>query len=143
MVKPLYNKALYTLECLMEQLMVPHVFDKIALKSVSVENTLRFLIRCKMMFNARALMLEILARVFEREDVLDRMKTIVMNIREENEMNDPELRERLDMYAGQLTQLTAEVIRFVIRFLNEFIISQQSSRLWFISWFTIDFSSLS
>lgn len=35
MVKPLYNKALYTLECLMEQLMVPHVFDRIALRSVS------------------------------------------------------------------------------------------------------------
>ena len=35
MVKPLYNKALYTLESLMEQLMVPHVFDRIALRSVS------------------------------------------------------------------------------------------------------------
>ena len=85
-----------------------------------MENTLRFLIRCKMMFNARNTMLEILRRVFEREDVLDRMKTIVMNIREEGEMSDPDLKERLENYAGRLTQLTTEVIRYVIMFLNEY-----------------------
>lgn len=62
MIKPLYNKAIYTLELLMEQLLIPQIFDKVALKynTADTENTLRILLRCKMMFQARALMLGIL-----------------------------------------------------------------------------------
>lgn len=104
MIKPFYNKSLFTLETLMEEMKIPHIFDKVAINysTVTVENTLKLLVRCKMMFAARSLCIEILVRVLEREDVLERMKAIVLNIQEENEMSDPQMRENIQNLSGRL-----------------------------------------
>lgn len=51
MLKPLFNKSLATLEKLMDEMMLGFLFDRISLKivDISVEQTLKVLIRCKMM----------------------------------------------------------------------------------------------
>jgi DNA-directed RNA polymerase subunit F len=55
LLKPLFNKALNTLEKVMEEMMLGNMFDKICVKiiDISPENTLKILIRCKMMLQSR------------------------------------------------------------------------------------------
>ena len=90
----------------MEEMKIPHIYDRVALNynhvslsltpsQTTVENTLKLLVRCKMMFSARHNCLEILYRIFEREEVLEKMKGIVLNITEESEMSDPQTRENI------------------------------------------------
>lgn len=54
-LRPLFNKALNTLEKIMDELMLGHLFDKISVRilDISPENTLKILIRCKMMLGCR------------------------------------------------------------------------------------------
>ena len=51
MLKPLFNKALNTLEKIMDELMLGFLFDRISVKIVDIspENTMKILLRCKMM----------------------------------------------------------------------------------------------
>lgn len=49
-LKPAFTKALNTLERIMEEVMLGHIFDRISSKiiDITLENTMRILIRCKM-----------------------------------------------------------------------------------------------
>ena len=69
LLKPLFNKSLLTLEKIMEELMLGHVFDRIQIKLVEIspENTMKILIRCKMMFYCRNEMINILNIIHNRE----------------------------------------------------------------------------
>ena len=62
LLKPFFNKSLLTLEKVMEELMLGHAFDRIQVKLVEIspENTMKILIRCKMMFYCRNEMINIL-----------------------------------------------------------------------------------
>ena len=50
-LKPLFNKSLNTLEKIMDELMLGPLFDKISVRILDItpENTLKIMIRCKMM----------------------------------------------------------------------------------------------
>ncbi len=61
-LRPLFNKALNTLEKIMDELMLGHLFDKISVRilDISPENTLKIMIRCKMMLGCRKQVINIL-----------------------------------------------------------------------------------
>jgi hypothetical protein len=51
MLKPLFNKSLTTLELIMEEMSLGYLFDRISVRIVEItpENTLKLLLRSKMM----------------------------------------------------------------------------------------------
>ena len=51
MLRPIFNKSLTTLEKIMDEMMLGFVFDRISsrITDISIENTLKILIRCKSM----------------------------------------------------------------------------------------------
>ncbi len=54
MLKPLFSKSLNSLEKIMDEIMLGFLFDRISVKilEISLENTLKVLLRCKsMLFN--------------------------------------------------------------------------------------------
>ena len=69
MLKPLFNKTLNTLELLMEEVSLGSHFDKLASRifEISPENTLKLLLRCKMMFLTRTALIDILTLITHRE----------------------------------------------------------------------------
>ena len=54
-LKPIFNKSLNTLERVMDEMMLGTLFDKISVRilDISADNTLKILIRCKMMLACR------------------------------------------------------------------------------------------
>ena len=80
LLKPLFNKSLMTLERIMEELMLGHVFDRIQTKLVEIspENTMKILIRCKMMFYCRNEMISILKIIENREERLKELNYYVI-----------------------------------------------------------------
>jgi hypothetical protein len=61
-LKPVFNKSLSTLEKIMDELMIGYLFDRISLKIVEIspENAMKILLRCKMMLQYRAQIINIL-----------------------------------------------------------------------------------
>jgi hypothetical protein len=55
-LKPLFNKSLATLEKIMEEIMLGFFFDRISVKilEISLDNTLKILLRCKSMLFIRS-----------------------------------------------------------------------------------------
>jgi len=78
--KPLFNKALNTLEKLMEEIMLGHLFDKISVRimEISSENILKLLIRCKMMLGYRAQLYFILQIIEIRESKMKDLNYFVI-----------------------------------------------------------------
>jgi hypothetical protein len=54
-LKPFFNKSLTTLDKLMDEVGLGYLFDRISLKMVDIttENTMKLLIRCKLMLSCR------------------------------------------------------------------------------------------
>jgi hypothetical protein len=80
MLKPLFTKSLATLERLMEELMVGHLFDRISsmIKDISAESILKILIRCKQMMVYRAQIISLLQIIIIREDKLKELNYFVV-----------------------------------------------------------------
>ena len=56
LIKPPFNKGFATLDKLMNELQVPHLFDKVAqaIYDITPANTMKVLVRAKIMFQYRA-----------------------------------------------------------------------------------------
>lgn len=79
-LRPLFNKALNTLEKIMDELMLGHLFDKISVRilDISPENTLKILIRCKMMLGCRIQVINILKIIEVRENKMKELNYFVI-----------------------------------------------------------------
>lgn len=77
----------------MEELMLGHVYDRIQTKIVEIspENTMKILIRCKMMFYCRTEMINILKIIDLREQKLKDLNYYVI----QKEGTDKQEREKL------------------------------------------------
>lgn len=55
MLRPIFNKSLTTLEKIMDEMMLGFAFDRISARivDISIENTLKILLRCKSMLHCR------------------------------------------------------------------------------------------
>lgn len=79
-LRPLFNKALTTLEKIMDELMLGHLFDKISVRilDISPENTLKIMIRCKMMLGCRIQVINILKIIEVRENKMKELNYFVI-----------------------------------------------------------------
>ncbi len=80
MLRQLFNKSFLTLEQVMDELMIKHIYDKLTLKitDVNIENTMKVLLRCKLMFEARNKLINILKIIEKREKLLEELNYFVI-----------------------------------------------------------------
>ncbi|CDW86165.1 UNKNOWN [Stylonychia lemnae] len=79
-LKPVFNKALATLEKIMDELMIGYIFDRISLKitEISPENAMKILLRCRLMLQYRSHIINILQIIDLREVKLKDLNYIVI-----------------------------------------------------------------
>ena len=68
-LRPMFNKSLGTLEKIMEELSISYLFDRISNKILDItpENTMKLLVRCKLMLQCRTQLIKILQIIDARE----------------------------------------------------------------------------
>ena len=86
-LKPCFNKSLNTLEKIMEEIMLGFLFDRISVKilEISLENTLKVLLRCKAMLFTRSQIIHILQIIDIRENKLKDLNYYVIKGTKEEE----------------------------------------------------------
>jgi hypothetical protein len=79
-LKPLFNKCLLTLEKMMEELMLGPMFDKISIKilDVSLESTLKIMVRLKMIKHYRVQIIDLLKIIEVREKMMKELNYFVV-----------------------------------------------------------------
>ncbi len=109
MLRPIFTKALNTLEQCFEELSLGHLFDRIACKimTISAETVLKLLVRCKLMLLCRGAMVEILSRIGERETAMKELNHFVLSA---NSRKLPERDRLLSEKVAILNGMTTDVV---------------------------------
>ncbi|CDW76668.1 UNKNOWN [Stylonychia lemnae] len=78
-IRPFYLKALQTLQILLSEQSLGQIFEKTCkkYKEITIENTMKLLIRCKLAFHARGMILDILNAVINYEMIAVELKKII------------------------------------------------------------------
>eukprot|EP00347_Sterkiella_histriomuscorum_P005683 403355663 len=79
-LKPVFNKSLVTLERIMDELSIGYLYDRISMKIVDIspDNTMKILLRCRMMFSYRSQIVNILQIIDIRETKLKELNYLVI-----------------------------------------------------------------
>ena len=119
-IGPIHKKGLMTLNQLMIDLDMGSSFKKISSKyrEVTIDNTLRILIRWKMYFSARQEILKMLSDIDKREGWLDSIRNVVMGMKDDKEIEKRKTQiQELSLYLLKITHtLSFNMDKFVKSF---------------------------
>ena len=76
---PFYKKALDTLNFLMSEQTLEPIYERVALeyKEITLENTMKLLIRCKLTYNSRQMLMQMYKLCDEHKVSSDRIKKFI------------------------------------------------------------------
>ncbi len=85
-LKPFYLKSIMTLRYLLNQeLDMPHLYQKYinTYDQITYENTLKLLLRCRLFFKARQVLVELFQMLLKRQDVVNQLKQKISEVQDE------------------------------------------------------------
>lgn len=80
-MKPFYMKALDTLKFLLVEQSIEPIYDRVAeeYKEITLENTMKLLIRCKLAFSSRNSLITIFQMIDVYDQEMDKIKEMIEN----------------------------------------------------------------
>jgi hypothetical protein len=81
-MKPFYMKALDTLKFLLIEQSIEPIFDRVAneYKEITLENTMKLLIRCKLAFSSRNSLITMFQSITEYDSEMEETKRLVETV---------------------------------------------------------------